>query len=110
MSTNRLSGGELPEPKRGRFRKLHTLILRESDVLSIHNLEEQPDGSFLYLIETPFATFPRFVIGRTDAENENPVPMHFFGSEWSANEAWARAEEERRFPLHVVPAGMEVVP
>jgi hypothetical protein len=40
---------------------------REDDILRVVRLVPCGDR-FRYLIETPFKTFPRFVIGTTDAE------------------------------------------
>jgi hypothetical protein len=43
------------------------------DVKALHRLEELQRGVWLYLIETPFQTFPRFVVGHTDVDNAEPV-------------------------------------
>ena len=52
--------------------QLADLITREADVKTLHNLEPHPTeaGRFVYLIETPFESWPRFVCGTTDSRNE----------------------------------------
>lgn len=50
--------------------RLRARIVREADVKVLHRLEDVGMGRFAYLIETPFMTFPRFVVGTTDADNE----------------------------------------
>ena len=66
----RYSGGE--SPAREAIIRLRSMILQESDVLAVLGLCEQADGRWLYLIKTPFATWPKFVVGYTDDQNLNP--------------------------------------
>lgn len=84
--TPRTSGGEIQESEA--THALRSLIQGEHDVRRIVDLIETADGKFLYLIETPFQTFPRFVIGQTDVENRSPKILLKCGSEWAADEAW----------------------
>ncbi|WP_395734984.1 hypothetical protein [Prosthecobacter sp.] len=51
--------------------ELADLIRREQDVKTLLRLEPYPvqPGRFVYLIETPFESFPRFVCGTTDPTN-----------------------------------------
>lgn len=46
---------------------LRAKICAESDVKCLHKLIER-DGVFYYLIETPFASFPKAVVGETNAD------------------------------------------
>jgi hypothetical protein len=88
----RMSGGELESPQRDTFLALRRLIEQEPDVFRVLALESfdatDPDSRWLYLIETPFASFPRYVIGTTDAGNEDPEILFQSGSEWAAREQW----------------------
>lgn len=70
------------------FERLQALIEQESDVFHIHALTERLDGSFVYLIQTPFATFPKYVVGITDAENTSPIIHLCCGALWSAESAF----------------------
>lgn len=47
------------------------LICRESDVRALHRLQAIEGGRWAYLIETPFMAFPRWVVGTTDARNDD---------------------------------------
>jgi len=90
----RMSGGEIEAPLRDTFARLAKLIRSEPDVVRLVALDrlqdddDTDDRPWLYLIETPFATFPRFVIGRTDDDNENPDILFQCSAEWSAMEEW----------------------
>ncbi len=90
----RMSGGEIEGPLRDAFVRLSRLIRVEPDVHLLIALDRLPDDDdladrpWIYLIETPFATFPRFVIGRTDDDNENPDILFQSSTEWSAMEEW----------------------
>lgn len=50
--------------------KLRQLIMQEPDVNAVHRLYRLGEHSALYLIETPFETFPRFVVGCASLDNE----------------------------------------
>lgn len=67
--------------------QLRKLIEQEEDVKRVIRLEPHGDR-FRYLIETPFETFPKFVIGTTDATNEDVRIEHKCGLEATAQEAW----------------------
>lgn len=71
---DRTSGGEMGGAEA--YRKLRGLIMQEEDVHEVHGLswvpQEGENGKWLYLIQTPFATWPKYVVGFTDPENENP--------------------------------------
>lgn len=64
--------------------RLRELIKREADVRRVVELVPLASGRFAYLVETPFETFPRFVVGTTDAENEAVEIDLRCGAEWSA--------------------------
>jgi hypothetical protein len=66
---------------------LRALIEREDDVKRVHRLERCGDH-FRYLIETPFETFPKFVIGTTNATNSAIRIKHRCGLLATAEEAW----------------------
>lgn len=91
---SRMSGGEIEGPLRDTFVRLSRLIRVEPDVhllIALDRLQDDDDlddRPWIYLIETPFATFPRFVIGRTDDDNENPDILFQSSTEWSAMEEW----------------------
>ncbi len=84
------SGGEMEENYQRQYVALRNLIAKQSDVYSVLELYRQVDGKWLYLIQTPFVTFPKFVIGRTDVENESVEILLRCGSEWSARAEWDR--------------------
>lgn len=65
---------------------LRDLLLREQDVRAVHALQPLPCGRFLYLIETPFLTFPKFAVGSTNAHNDH-VEVHLkCGAMWAAHD------------------------
>jgi len=68
---DRLSGGETADYPE--FWKVRVLIQQEADVLEVLALSWlSQESRWLYLIKTPFATWPKYVVGTTDATNENP--------------------------------------
>lgn len=67
--------------------RLRALILAEDDVKALHRLEPRA-GRYCYLIETPFQTFPKFVIGTTNADNTQVHITHKCEAQWQADEAW----------------------
>jgi hypothetical protein len=88
---HRLSGGELTGPEREAFLAMRKKILLEDDVhdvLGLSFLEEE--GRWLYLIKTPFASGPKYVIGNTDPENTDPQLICRCGTEWSAMIEWEK--------------------
>jgi hypothetical protein len=88
-TTTSLSGGELPQEERADYLRLRALIQKEDDVHAVHGLSYLDDeGRWLYLIETPFATWPRYVVGTTDGENLNPEPSVRCGHLETARQAF----------------------
>ena len=85
-----VSGGEIPAEQRAAYIALRDKIQREPDVLRVFELSLRTDGSWMYFIQTPFVTFPKFVIGLTDADNESPEVVFRSGAKWSASAAWDR--------------------
>lgn len=86
------SGGEMDETYRRQYVALRNFIQREADVHAVLELARMPAGKWMYLIQTPFVTFPKFVIGVTDVENESAEILLRCGSEWSARAEWDRLE------------------
>lgn len=56
-------------PAETEFARLIRLIRSQPDVERLHRLHRLPSGRYRYLIETPFQTFPRYVVGTTDRDN-----------------------------------------
>lgn len=73
---------------------LREIMAREEDVKRIVRLEPTGDR-FRYLIETPFATFPKFVVGTTDEEFADVRIESRCGLLSTAEEVWARPEPTR---------------
>jgi hypothetical protein len=71
----------------GELVSLREIMAREEDVKRIVRLERAGDR-FRYLIETPFATFPKFVIGTTDAKYDDVRLELRCGLLESAEERW----------------------
>lgn len=65
---------------------LRLLIENERDVKKLHRLRLLPDGRFLYLIETPFMTFPKFSIGSTNEANDDVRILSTCSALWAAEE------------------------
>ena len=59
------SGGEIPAGQKETFFVLRKLLHAADDVLRVVHLApfDTDATRWIYLIETPFATFPRFVVG-----------------------------------------------
>lgn len=86
-NTARLSGGETED--RPEFLKLRALIQQEEDVLEVLALSWVPmEQRWLYLIKTPFATWPKYVVGFTDAANADPEILLRCGHESSARDCF----------------------
>jgi hypothetical protein len=76
--------------------RVRGLIEDQDDVRRVVALErvESPGGwRWLYLIETPFMTFPKFAVGTTDADNEDVQILTTCGSIWAAQESFNTALE-----------------
>ncbi len=88
----RMSGGEVEGPLKAAYDAIRKLITAEPDVhrllavLPFH--DSVPTGRWLYFIETPFSSFPRFVIGETDLPNAEPSILFQSSTEWSARDHW----------------------
>jgi hypothetical protein len=67
---------------------LAEILMREDDVRTVHALQPMDDGRVLYLIETPFLTFPKYVVGSTNAANDDVRTLLACGAKWSAVEAF----------------------
>lgn len=63
-------------------------LTAEEDVRKVLALQPLDDGRALYLIETPFLTFPKFVVGSTNAANDDVRTLLACGAKWSAEEAF----------------------
>ena len=88
-----LSGGEISDKDRARYVKVRDNIKFEPDVHRLLDLQPD-DGRWRYLIQTPFITWPKFVIGTTDDANEEVKILFRCGSEWSARGEWDRLSGE----------------
>ena len=89
-----LSGGEIAEPLRSKYLLVRHRIAAQDDVHEVVALVKLKDEDrWLYLIKTPFASFPKFVIGSTDSENTSPELLFRCGSRWAAEDEWTRIVE-----------------
>jgi len=83
MTGRRMSDGETED--RAEFAKLRALIMQEPDVYEVLALSwVSTEARWLYCIKTPFATWPKFVVGWTDGENEAPKIIFCCGREENA--------------------------
>jgi hypothetical protein len=69
------------------LQSLIDVIQEQPDVRAVLRLAKVGDR-YRYLIETPFTTFPRYVIGTCDANAEHPVLEWSGGTRFGAQEAW----------------------
>lgn len=67
---------------------LAALLRREQDVRGVIALQPLGDGRALFLIETPFVTFPKFVVGSTNEHNDDVRILMSCGARWSAEDAF----------------------
>lgn len=69
----------------------------QEDVRRVMALEVLPSSGpllrWLYLIETPYMTFPKYVVGTTNANNTEVEILLACGSEWAATDAFNVALE-----------------
>ena len=71
---------------------IRELLTQQDDVLRIIRLEAH--GSRIrYQIETPFKTFPRFVIGECDGNGDNVRLLHRCGLIETSDAGWNDNEE-----------------
>lgn len=68
---------------------LRDLLLREQDVKAVRALQPLADGRALYLIETPFMTFPKFAIGSTNEAIDDVRLISTCSAIWAAEERFA---------------------
>jgi hypothetical protein len=79
----RMSGGE--DENADAIRKVRALIMIEPDVYDVMALSWVAcKQRWLYLIKTPFATWPKFVVGYTDDGNTDPEILFRCGREANA--------------------------
>lgn len=97
-----LSGGEVSPDAAALRLEMITRISAQPDVRSVLELSHRCDGTFLYLIETPFLnSFPRYVIGTCDRNLDNVKPLFRCGSKWSADAEWHRLRHGENHHCHV---------
>ena len=77
------------------LKDLADALMREKDVRAVLALQPLDDGRALYLIETPFLTFPKFVVGSTNAANDDVRTLLACGARWSAVEAFEEIYSKR---------------
>lgn len=73
--------------------RLH--LMQEADVQRVVALEPlepfSDDQRWVYLVETPFMTFPNFAVGTTNAANNDVRILVTGGAEWAAIERFNTA-------------------
>ncbi|QJE95243.1 hypothetical protein [Luteolibacter luteus] len=88
--SHRTSGGEITGEEKEAWLRMSQILRAQEDVHAVLAIEWDPDEMrWWYLIETTFATFPRFVVGYTDPENLAPVIFFQSSADWSAKDAWS---------------------
>lgn len=98
IQTDRFSGGELETEERDAYLRLRALIQHETDVLEVLGLSWVPaEGRWLYWIKTPFATWPKHVVGWTDGSNLETEILLRCGHESTARETY----DEHNFGDHL---------
>lgn len=81
--TYKMTEGETEDAEE--YRRIRALIAKEPDVFEVLALSWIPtEQRWLYMIKTPFATWPKFVVGYTDSDNETPEIVLQCGAEWTA--------------------------
>ena len=73
--------------------KVRRLIKEMDDVKSVLELKRGADGRIFYMIETPFTTYPKFVIGWTDDAVNEARPFFKCGVRQSAVREWEKLKE-----------------
>ncbi len=95
-----LSGGEIPEATAALRLEMIVKISAEADVKEVLEIAQRCDGTFIYLIETPFLnSFPRYVIGTCDRNLDAAQQLFLCGAEWSARAEWHRIRHGQNQPL-----------
>jgi len=89
----KLSGGPVPAAHAEEYQALRALIKKHSDVYDVLGLYRREDGMWVYFIQTPLDwVSPKYVIGTTDAQNENFRANVRCDAEWTARAEWSRIE------------------
>jgi hypothetical protein len=88
-----MTGGEIHPERREVMLKLRKLIMAEPDVILLHALAPLKGGRWAYLIQTPFASFPNFVMGTTDDENTQPIILAKAAKEWGIRQSFNELTE-----------------
>lgn len=97
-----LSGGEIPKESADLRLEMILKLSAQDDVRDVLELAHRCDGTFVYLIETPFVnSFPRYVIGTCDRQLDAVKPIFRCGAEWSARAEWHRLRHGDNHHLHV---------
>jgi len=83
----RMSGGETGDAEE--YCRMRALIGSEPDVYDVLGLSwVHHEQRWLYVIRTPFRTWPKFAVGYTDRENAGPEVIFACGSEVSARQCF----------------------
>lgn len=90
----KLTGGPRPAAQEDAARKLRERLILEDDVFRIVDLAPAPGGPpgrWLYCIETPFATYPRYAVGTTDESLSEVRILSLHSAEWGATGSFEKA-------------------
>jgi hypothetical protein len=102
VKSSQLSGGEVAPDIAALRLEMITKISAQDDVREVLELSHRCDGTFLYMIETPFLnSFPRYVIGTCDRQLGDVRPVFRCGARWSADAEWHRLRHGKNHHLHV---------
>ena len=89
--TYQMTGGRLAAEIEAEYHALRAMIKAEPDVYDVLELAMDATGRWLYLIQCPLEwVFPKFVIGMTNATNDDARPLVRCSARWSADEEWAK--------------------
>lgn len=83
-----LRGEPTGDFSREEWTRLKHRMEQEDDIRHLLRLERIDGGRYRYLIETPFKTFPKYVIGTTDALFDDVRIEHRCGLLTSSEHAW----------------------
>lgn len=91
----KMSRGEISFEDHADHERMARMIRAEGDVFRLLALAPRgefavPGRKWYYMIQTPFATFPKFVIGLTDDRNENPAVIFRCELRSSAEDFWKK--------------------
>jgi len=87
-----LTGGDLPEKAAHLYQAMRQMLYASPEVREVLALSWLPDVQrWLYMVRTPSAwTYPKYVIGTTDANNTDPAFLFRCGT---PRTAWTEWEE-----------------